>query len=84
GAGISRAERERLFTPFYRTDEATRSRMPGLGLGLYICRELVEAHKGTITCDEAPGGGTRFTIRLPRERELPLRLESSLVELVSA
>jgi PAS domain S-box-containing protein len=84
GPGISSADRERLFTPFYRTLDATNSRLPGLGLGLYICRELVQAHGGTIDCDEGSGGGTRFTIRLPRERAIPPLPDSTLTELATA
>jgi signal transduction histidine kinase len=66
GRGITAKDREALFTPFYRTRSASESAVPGLGLGLYICRELIQAHDGTITVDDAPGGGARFTIVLPR------------------
>ena len=65
GTGIPPADREHLFTPFYRARSAAESAVPGLGLGLYICRELIEAHDGTITADDAPNGGARFTIVLP-------------------
>lgn len=65
GAGIPEAEREELFTPFYRARSAAESAVPGLGLGLYICRELIEAHGGTISLDTADSGGSRFTIALP-------------------
>lgn len=65
GTGIPPADRDHLFTPFYRARSAAESAVPGLGLGLYICRELIEAHDGTITADEAPNGGARFTIVLP-------------------
>lgn len=66
GLGIPAKERESLFTAFYRSRSANESAVPGLGLGLYIVRELVEAHHGVISVDEAPGGGARFTIDLPR------------------
>lgn len=65
GQGIAPRDRDALFTPFYRLRSASESAVPGLGLGLYITRELVEAHDGTIVIDEAPGGGARFTITLP-------------------
>jgi len=74
GHGISARERESLFTPFYRSRSANESAVPGLGLGLYICRELVEAHDGTITVDDAPGGGARFTVTLPRSLPASERL----------
>ena len=43
---------------------------PGLGLGLYISREIVEAHGGRIDVKTAPGEGTAFTVRLPRAEPL--------------
>lgn len=66
GPGIALAERERIFSAFYRTSEAAASQIAGLGLGLYICHELVAAHGGRIEVGEAPGGGAAFTVRLPR------------------
>lgn len=67
GRGIPEADREALFSAFYRTRDANESAVPGLGLGLYIVRELVMAHDGSVTIDDAPSGGARFTIDLPRE-----------------
>lgn len=66
GAGIPEETRESLFTAFYRTRDANESAVPGLGLGLYIVRELVLAHDGTVSIEDAPGGGARFSIELPR------------------
>ncbi len=66
GRGIPVANRESLFSAFYRTRDANESAVPGLGLGLYIVRELVHAHGGIIYIDDAPGGGARFNIELPR------------------
>jgi signal transduction histidine kinase len=65
GPGIPAADRERVFSAFYRTPEAAASRIAGLGLGLYICHELVAAHGGVIAVDDADGGGAAFTVRLP-------------------
>jgi signal transduction histidine kinase len=65
GSGIPEADKARIFSPFFRTREATESQIAGLGLGLYICHELVAAHGGTITAGNADGGGASFTIRLP-------------------
>ncbi|MDQ4044507.1 MAG: ATP-binding protein, partial [Chloroflexota bacterium] len=64
GKGIPEAEREQLFSAFYRRREASEGAMPGLGLGLYICSELVRAHDGRITIEDAPSGGTRFVVLL--------------------
>lgn len=66
GPGISPHDRERVFSAFYRTREAAASQIAGLGLGLYICHELVAAHGGRIEVSEAPSHGAEFTIRLPR------------------
>jgi two-component system, LuxR family, sensor kinase FixL len=59
GAGIPPEVAERLFQPF------VTSKAEGLGLGLSICRELVEAHGGRLTVSAVATGGTRFVIRLP-------------------
>jgi two-component system, OmpR family, sensor histidine kinase MprB len=62
GPGIAAEDRPLVFDRFYRS--AAARAMPGSGLGLSIVREVVEAHGGTVTADEAPGGGTlmRFTL----------------------
>lgn len=59
GPGIEPAARERIFEPFFTTKHQ------GTGLGLAITRQVIEAHGGTIACDSAAGGGTRFWIHLP-------------------
>lgn len=61
GDGIAPADQERIFARFERADSA----VAGLGLGLYICRELVSLHGGTIGVESARGQGAKFTIRLP-------------------
>lgn len=66
GPGIEPDELPRLFRRFHRTDEARRSGVKGIGLGLYITRELVEAHGGRISAESAPGGATTFRFTLPR------------------
>jgi signal transduction histidine kinase len=66
GPGIPEAVRSRLFEPFARAPGAT----PGLGLGLYISREIVEAHGGRIDMMTARGEGTAFTVHLPRAGRL--------------
>jgi signal transduction histidine kinase len=65
GPGIAAADREQIFSAFYRAPEAAASRIAGLGLGLYICHELIAAHGGSIDVGEAPSGGAAFTVRLP-------------------
>ena len=65
GPGISEAIRERLFEQFFTTKDE------GLGMGLAIVRSVVEAHGGSITAENAEGGGARFHIRLPITEEMP-------------
>jgi signal transduction histidine kinase len=65
GPGVAGPERERVFERFYRLDTSRSAATGGSGLGLAIVRALVEAHAGTITLDEAPDGGARFTFTLP-------------------
>jgi signal transduction histidine kinase len=64
GPGVPAAEREAIFRRLYRGD-ASRSQR-GLGLGLSLVKAIVEAHGGTVAVDDAPGGGARFIVRLPR------------------
>ena len=63
GPGISDEKREQLFQRFSRLDPGTR--VSGRGLGLFICKSLVEAHGGEIGVDSTPGHGTTFWFTLP-------------------
>jgi PAS domain S-box-containing protein len=65
GCGIEPEELPRLFDRFYRTKAAIASQIKGLGLGLYICRRLVEAHGGRIWAESTPGQGSAFHFTLP-------------------
>ncbi len=64
GIGIGRDDLTRIFGRFERASAARTFR--GLGLGLYITREIVEAHGGRIAAESAPGEGATFTVELPR------------------
>jgi signal transduction histidine kinase len=64
GPGIPPEDRQGIFERFRRLEGGNAK--PGSGLGLYICRGLVEAHGGTISVGEGPGGGAEFTFTLPR------------------
>lgn len=69
GPGLAKHREEAIFQMFERDcDERSK---PGVGLGLAICRAIVEAHSGTITGESRPDGGARFTITLPR-RQSPI------------
>jgi PAS domain S-box-containing protein len=65
GPGIAADEIPRLFSRFARTFAAQRSTTPGLGLGLYICRGLVEAHGGRLWVESTPGETTSFRFTIP-------------------
>ena len=65
GPGIAEADLPNLFARFYQGERTVPLPYPGLGLGLYITRELVRAHGGSIDVSSAPGRGTLFTVRLP-------------------
>ena len=65
GIGISLANRDRLFQPFYRGDNV--GKIPGTGLGLSIVKSCVEISGGEISCNSQPGQGTRITVGLPRK-----------------
>jgi signal transduction histidine kinase len=64
GVGISEENLNRLFEPLFTT------KARGMGLGLSICKRIVEAHGGTITVESEPNKGTTFTITLPIEPKL--------------
>ena len=64
GPGIDKEHLEKIFQRFYRVPE-TRMAVRGSGLGLYICRQIVVAHNGTITAESGTGKGTIFHITLP-------------------
>lgn len=63
GPGVPEPDRERVFEPYVRA--ANDERGGGLGLGLAICKRIVDAHEGAIGVDDGPGGGSRFFFRLP-------------------
>lgn len=66
GPGVPIELRERIFEPFSRAATGIdRTTGKGLGLGLAICRRIVNGHRGSVICGEAPGGGARFLIELP-------------------
>ena len=59
GPGVARDQQEEVFQPF------VSSKTAGMGLGLAICRTIVEAHGGRLWCDSAPGGGGAFHFTVP-------------------
>jgi signal transduction histidine kinase len=65
GMGIPEEEQSRLFERFYRASGATERSIPGIGLGLAICRAIAEAHGGSIRVSSEAGAGTTFCVMLP-------------------
>jgi signal transduction histidine kinase len=65
GIGLSPEDQAQLFTKFFRAHERSPQAGGGTGLGLVICRLLVELHGGHITVSSAPGQGSTFSFSLP-------------------
>jgi len=74
GSGMTKAVRDRLFEPFFTTKPIGK----GTGLGMPICRKIIEKHNGTIECFSEPGQGTTFSIQIPityrKNPELPKQI----------
>jgi signal transduction histidine kinase len=65
GIGISEDDRERLFERFFRAGNALERAIPGTGLGLVICKGILDAHDGRLEVDSTLGAGTTVTMTLP-------------------
>ena len=66
GCGIPADKLPRIFEPFFTTKKGPdASGKGGTGLGLSLCRDIIEAHHGRIRVDSTPGKGTAFTLKLP-------------------
>ena len=69
GPGVSDEDLDRIFDKFYRTDSSDSQNSYGYGLGLYVCRQLVEAQGGRIWAENNPDGGLIFSFSLPVYQE---------------
>jgi C4-dicarboxylate-specific signal transduction histidine kinase len=63
GPGIPAAQLDHIFEPFFTT------KPQGLGMGLAICRSIIQAHRGEISCENNPEGGVTFRVALPASRQ---------------
>jgi GAF domain-containing protein len=77
GIGIPEDQLDRIFERFYQVDQSLVRRFGGTGLGLALCKSIVEVHGGRITVESAVGEGSSFTVRLPRRA--PQRAHESAV-----
>ena len=75
GKGISKHEQQKIFERFYRVSGPNLNTFPGLGLGLFICKEVIENHGGKIGVISEPGKGSTFYFELPLNSGYSLRSE---------
>ena len=66
GPGIQDEELDLIFEPFYRTDKSRNRKNGGYGLGLSLCKTIIEAHGGTIDVQSNTGKGAMFSLHLPK------------------
>lgn len=65
GIGISKEDQQRIFERYYRVKSGMSTSIAGFGIGLYLCKEIIELHSGSIVVGNADDKGTIFTILLP-------------------
>lgn len=65
GIGIPEHALARLFERFYRVEQSKERYISGAGLGLYVVKEVVAHHQGTVSVESRLGEGSRFTVSLP-------------------
>ncbi len=70
GIGIPATEQGRIFDAFYRVDDSATRKTGGAGLGLFLARAIVEAHKGRLWVESKPGEGSTFSFSLPRSSSI--------------
>jgi two-component system sensor histidine kinase KdpD len=76
GEGLPSDEVVRIFERFYRVRSGLSAATPGLGLGLAICKSIVETHGGSIIAHSVPGGVTTISFRLPLIKTMPISAQT--------
>jgi signal transduction histidine kinase len=69
GIGIPTEDHDKLFDLYYRGSRVDNKKFSGLGLGLYLSKQIIDKHRGTLTFTSTPGSGTTFFIRLPKQQK---------------
>ena len=69
GIGIPKNQQERIFERLYQVSEPKEKTYPGLGLGLFISREIIERHKGELWVESVKGKGSTFIFKLPYQKQ---------------
>ncbi|MCH7688105.1 MAG: ATP-binding protein [Planctomycetes bacterium] len=77
GSGIPAEKLPKIFAPFFSTKQADAQGQGGTGLGLALCREVIEEHKGRIRVESTVGKGTTFTLRFPAVKAPPMATTSN-------
>ncbi|HAV64586.1 MAG TPA: hypothetical protein DCY13_19735 [Verrucomicrobiales bacterium] len=78
GMGIAPDQMKNVFTRFWQADDSSQRKYQGMGIGLALVKELIEAHDGTVTFKSEVGLGTTFTVTLPASDEPPVETEASV------
>lgn len=68
GMGIDKDDQEQIFERYYRIKSPQMGSIAGFGIGLYLCKEIVELHRGRITLESTMGKGSAFIVELPIEQ----------------
>lgn len=76
GPGIPLSDRTKLFQRFYQ-GKSGKGYAPGNGLGLYLCKQIVDAHNGSISCESEEHRGATFTVRLPAAFPVPVTVSNN-------